>query len=319
MKIAIVGLGHVANHHQRALEEVDGVELVAVCDNNPEKLEEFDIPSFEDVGAMLQNTEAEAVLIATPNPQHVPVAEKVVESGRHALVEKPVAKSMSDLGNLLKKADNEGVIAYSLFHHAFTEELLWWLKNGEKVEKKYNLGNLTRVQAGFYDPYLQDGEATQSARTLEGSFIDSGINQFSYILRFLSNLQIQDTRFVTDHDYENVEEIKGTVWLRGKDQNGDQCEVILDTDWRRNLNRKTIRLTYDSGAEVVLDNSGQMVELKPFKTSTFTLKEFDKYERMDAHYVNVFEDFLEHYRKGEDNRSFSRECHRLYFKALSEK
>ena len=100
VRVAVVGLGYWGPNLVRNLFELDSAEVVLVCDRSPEALAQTTrrypsvrgTTSFSDV---LDDTSVEAVVIATPIGTHLELARAVLESGRHALVEKPLAHSVA--------------------------------------------------------------------------------------------------------------------------------------------------------------------------------------------------------------------------------
>ena len=67
---------------------VDGAELAAVCDTNPEKLAWINekhpkIKTFEKPGELLADKDVEAVVVATPHYDHPILAMAALDAGKH--------------------------------------------------------------------------------------------------------------------------------------------------------------------------------------------------------------------------------------------
>lgn len=94
-KVALIGCGRIAKVHVDSIQQLDGLELAAVCDNVPEKLKRFSdtyqVPGFESHSDLLDQTEFDLAVIATPNGSHYPIARDCFEKGNHVLLEKPIA------------------------------------------------------------------------------------------------------------------------------------------------------------------------------------------------------------------------------------
>ena len=106
IKVGIVGIGRIARGHiSEICSYPDHFEIIAVADNAPDRLEALPdevknvqkYPSLED---MLKNQEIEMVTICTRHPEHVPMALKIMEVGKIAVVEKPVATSVAEMEQL---------------------------------------------------------------------------------------------------------------------------------------------------------------------------------------------------------------------------
>lgn len=112
LSVAVIGAGHLGQHHARNLAALPGVRLVAVCDPNEEQGRKI---------AAAQNTEwvarvedlprgLDAVSIAAPTPLHFMLAEKFVEDGVACLVEKPMTATLEEAEALADLAARTGVV-----------------------------------------------------------------------------------------------------------------------------------------------------------------------------------------------------------------
>jgi predicted dehydrogenase len=112
LRVAVVGVGHLGQHHARLLAAMDGVELVAVVDTKTARAEEIaarhGTAAFTDATALAGRVDA--VSIATPTASHVAIALPFVEAGVPVLVEKPLASSLADADALLAAADRRGTL-----------------------------------------------------------------------------------------------------------------------------------------------------------------------------------------------------------------
>jgi predicted dehydrogenase len=90
------------------LREAPGVELVAVADPDPEALlAADDVPGYASVEEAVADTGCDAVLVASPPGTHHAVAKAALRSGKHALVEKPLATNLGDALDLVVTANLE--------------------------------------------------------------------------------------------------------------------------------------------------------------------------------------------------------------------
>jgi len=58
--------------------------------------------------AILNDPEIDAVIVATPASSHFALTKQVLESGKHAFVEKPLTTSTTEADELVKLADSSG-------------------------------------------------------------------------------------------------------------------------------------------------------------------------------------------------------------------
>jgi predicted dehydrogenase len=112
VRVGVVGVGHLGQHHARILASMPGVALAGVVDTKPGRAEEigakYGAPGFTDVGTLLGAVDA--VSIAVPTVSHVDVALPFIERGVAVLVEKPLAAAVADADRLIAAALTHGVV-----------------------------------------------------------------------------------------------------------------------------------------------------------------------------------------------------------------
>src|SRR6185503_3685707 len=94
-RIGILGGGNISFTHARAAREIQGVEVVAVCGQNKEKVErlakECQAASYQDLESFLRRTPMDVALIGSPSGLHAEQGIQAARNALHVLVEKPVA------------------------------------------------------------------------------------------------------------------------------------------------------------------------------------------------------------------------------------
>ena len=109
-RIAVVGVGHLGQHHARLLAAMPNVDLVAVVDTNLERGAEIaarcGTVALADATTIVENVDA--AVIATPTTSHVEMALPFVEAGVAVLVEKPLAASVAEADRLVEAAAERG-------------------------------------------------------------------------------------------------------------------------------------------------------------------------------------------------------------------
>jgi predicted dehydrogenase len=112
LRIAVVGVGHLGQHHARLLSTMEGVELVGVVDIKPDRAHavaaRLHTAPFTDAAAVL--SAVDAVTVAVPTESHVDVSLPFIERGVAVLVEKPLAASLADADRLIAAAERRGVL-----------------------------------------------------------------------------------------------------------------------------------------------------------------------------------------------------------------
>src|SRR2546426_10456739 len=99
VRLGIIGMGNMGRFHADYLlaGKVSRGELTAVCSTSPGKLGKYQsLPIFDDGEKLLHSGVVDAVVIATPHPQHPAQASATLEAGLHAMVEKPIASHKAE-------------------------------------------------------------------------------------------------------------------------------------------------------------------------------------------------------------------------------
>lgn len=114
IRLALVGCGRIASKHfEAAKAHSDAVDLVAVCDDNPERLsravELTGSAGYDSLSALLSQSDADLVALATPSGLHPCQTIQVAESGRHVMTEKPMATRWRDGVRMVEACDRAGV------------------------------------------------------------------------------------------------------------------------------------------------------------------------------------------------------------------
>jgi predicted dehydrogenase len=112
----VIGTGFGASLHLRALAALPETEIIAVCSRRRERAAaaaaEFGIPRLAtDYKEIIRNPEVEGVIIATPPHLHHAITLTALESGRHIVCEKPMARNLAEARDMVRIAQRVGVIA----------------------------------------------------------------------------------------------------------------------------------------------------------------------------------------------------------------
>ncbi len=111
IKVAVVGVGHLGQHHARKFKSMDGAELVGIYDRNPERAAQISAQlgckAFESYEAMLDA--CDAVDIAATTTAHYDLAKPALLAGKHIFLEKPITSELAQAEELLKIAEEKGL------------------------------------------------------------------------------------------------------------------------------------------------------------------------------------------------------------------
>ncbi len=101
MKVGVIGCGFFAQNHLHAWRDIEGVDVVALCDNDQSKLfatsKEFKIRrQFTDAVELFKYGQFDIVDIATTAPSHRSLVEMAAQHTKHIICQKPFAESVKD-------------------------------------------------------------------------------------------------------------------------------------------------------------------------------------------------------------------------------
>ena len=125
VRVAFIGTGAVtAYHHLPGLRLDPRAELVAICDTVPELLEkrraEWNVEhATTDPEALCASDAVDAVVIATPNDTHRPIAVAAARAGKHVMCEKPLGLSAVEVREMYEAARDAGRRAHDGLHLPF--------------------------------------------------------------------------------------------------------------------------------------------------------------------------------------------------------
>lgn len=110
IRIALVGCGRIAQNHMAALDSLrDRAELTAVCDVDSEALRAAAARTrakpYASLDALLAESDADIVALATPSGLHPEQTVRIAEAGRHVMTEKPMATRWQDGKRMVQACD----------------------------------------------------------------------------------------------------------------------------------------------------------------------------------------------------------------------
>lgn len=106
IRIGVIGVGNMGQHHARVLSLMKDIEMVGVSDINVERgldtASKYRVRFFEDYHDLLPYVDA--VCIAVPTRLHYEVGMTCLRAGLHVLIEKPIAANITEAESLVNAA-----------------------------------------------------------------------------------------------------------------------------------------------------------------------------------------------------------------------
>ena len=229
--IGVVGLGAVSGEHLRGYAEVEGVDVVAVCDTKPGTLAKApaEASRFADWRELLEAPGIDAVAILLPHRLHHPVAAAALDAGKHVCVEKPLALSSEECSELVGRAERAGVTL------AVAENARFVAAYEEAARLVESLGRIRLARTFVHGSAVANYRREDAGWRIEsggiGAIIDAAVHSF-YLLRWLlgsvDSVQATSRHWVRDNLLESIEVEDGALVSGALAGGGDfSCEVSL--------------------------------------------------------------------------------------------
>lgn len=178
MKYALIGCGRIATNHVKAVLN-NHLEFTAVCDIDPDHIESLlekhglekdtSIKRYTDYKKMVEENELDLVAIATESGVHAEIALYCIDHGIHCIIEKPVAMSIQDADEIIRRSDEKGVKVSACHQNRFNvavQEMRKALEAGRfgklshgSVHVRWNRNEDYYTQAPWRGKWASDGGA----------------------------------------------------------------------------------------------------------------------------------------------------------------
>jgi UDP-N-acetyl-2-amino-2-deoxyglucuronate dehydrogenase len=139
LNFALVGCGRIAKRHSELLGhgQIAGARLVAVCDVVLDKAQrigkEFSVPHFSDMHEMMRSENIDVVVVLTESGYHAAHVVALAPYGKHIVVEKPMALTLSDADAMIAACDQAGSKLFVVKQNRFNVPII---KLREALEQK---------------------------------------------------------------------------------------------------------------------------------------------------------------------------------------
>jgi len=219
MKYALVGCGRIATNHIKAVIN-NKLEFVAACDivlENIEKLfEQYDmqdrndIARYTDYKKMIQeHPEIELIAIATSSGSHAEIALYCIDHGINVIIEKPMAMSIKDAEEIIKRSEINGVKVSACHQNRFNVAV-------QKMRQALEEGRFGKISHGSIHVRWNRGKQYYDQAIWRGTWADDGgclMNQCIHgidLLRWMMGNDVISVYGVTrqqQHSYLEAEDV----------------------------------------------------------------------------------------------------------------
>lgn len=109
LNFALIGVGYWGPNYARIISELEGIDFLYCCDTNLDALKKMQrlypqIKITKRLEDILENPKIDCVIVVTPAQTHFSIVEKILDSGKHVLVEKPLTTNVEEARKLVELA-----------------------------------------------------------------------------------------------------------------------------------------------------------------------------------------------------------------------
>ncbi len=276
MNYALIGCGRISTNHIKAAVN-NKLNIVAVCDILPEAMENLlakhglekdaSIKRYTDYKQMLAENDITLCSIATESGSHAEIALYCIDRGINVIIEKPMAMSMADADEIIRRSEEKGVKVSACHQNRFNIAI-------QQMRKALEAGRFGRLSHGSIHVRWNRNQDYYTQAPWRGTWAQDGgclMNQCIHgidLLRWMMGDEVEEIYGVTKqqfHDYLEAEDIGMAVV---KFKNGAVATIEGTTNvYPRNL-EETLYLFGEKGTVKIGGTSTNNIDVWNFADET---------------------------------------------------
>lgn len=238
IRFAVIGTGHIGKRHAAMIMNNEECELVSLCDVKPKetlKLEPYPVPFYSDIDTMLSAEQFDVLSVASPNGLHEEHSLKAIRSGRHVVIEKPMALTKSGCEKILYEALHHHRQVFCVMQNRYSPPSVWL----KKILADGTLGKIYLVQVNCYwnrDNRYYTKDTWHGSKELDGGTLFTQFSHFVDIMYWLfGDIQNIKARFA-DFNHETLTDFEDSGLISFDFVNGGMGVFNYSTSvWNTNL------------------------------------------------------------------------------------
>ena len=168
LRVGVAGLGRAFTLMLPALSADPRVRVVAAADPRADARARFEAQfrarAYEDVAALCHDRDVDVVYVATPHEWHAEHAQMAARSGKHVLVEKPMALTLAECDAMIAAADVSGVRLIVGHSHSFDAPI----RRARELIRSGAFGAVRMIHAFYYTDFLYRPRRPEELDTRRG-------------------------------------------------------------------------------------------------------------------------------------------------------
>lgn len=217
LRIGIIGCGNMGKNHIKVYSQIPEVEIVGIADINEELVKNFaqkyKTTPYTDYKELLEKN-LDIVSIVVPTTLHKKVSIDALEAGANVLVEKPIAGTVEDALEIVKKSKEKNKKILVGHIERFNPAVL---KLKEIIEEGI-LGEIASISCKRVGPFTPRNYDV-------GVILDLGTHDID-IISFLYNERVREVYAIAGSEFHTFED-HASLMLRFRNGNAG----VIETNW----------------------------------------------------------------------------------------
>ena len=276
MRYALIGCGRIATNHILAARN-NCLEIAAVCDILPEAMENLlakhgleqdsSIARYTDYIRMLDEVKPTLVSIATESGIHAQIALDCIDRGIHVIIEKPMAMSIADADEIIRRSEEKGVKVCACHQNRFNVAV-------QKTRAALEAGRFGRLSHGSIHVRWNRNQGYYTQAPWRGTWAQDGgclMNQCIHgidLLRWMMGDEVEAVYGVTRQQFHKYLEAEDVGMAVVKFKNGAVGTIEGTTNvYPRNL-EETLYLFGETGTVKIGGTSTNNIDVWVFADET---------------------------------------------------
>lgn len=218
MNYALIGCGRIAINHMKAARN-NRLNVAAVCDIKPEAMDSLltkcglaqddSIRRYTDYKTMMEENDIQLAAIATESGSHAQIALDCIERGVNVIIEKPMAMSMEDAGEMIRRSEERKVKVCACHQNRFNAAV-------QEARKALEAGRFGKLSHGSVHVRWNRNQGYYTQAPWRGTWAQDGgclMNQCIHgidLLRWMMGDEVEEVYGVTRqrfHTYLECEDV----------------------------------------------------------------------------------------------------------------
>jgi scyllo-inositol 2-dehydrogenase (NADP+) len=201
IRVGLLAYGAIGDEHNQAVQNTVGLELLAVCDTNPLRVEAAlqlapQATAFSDASEMLDSGLLDLVVISTPPNSHYQWAKESLLLGIHVVLEKPMALTADECDELISLSSERDLMLVVYQNRRFDEDFVTM----RQIIRSGEIGDVYHYES-FVGGYSQPCDYWHSNAVVSGGAIfDWGSHFIDQILNIIPD----DVAHVSGQNHKRV-------------------------------------------------------------------------------------------------------------------